>query len=216
MAATPTRRAARHAVRRLKRFHPTRTRCAAAAAVTGALCLIEWTAGLRPAAPTHGEAAAIRHAARRLMFGGFVDPAQLEDRPAGWLAGRLLPRREVRRRAARALADRALADGPFAATNHSAVPGRLDSTAADGAEWWLPQQGVDPWLPRLGPVGSAAQALGLQSFYSRWIVADLSVWGETGISAVRPSRCAHHCRANCSFPLQDRVPTSTAASMAAA
>ena len=187
MAATLAKRATRHAARRLRRLHPTRSRCATAAAVVGALCLVEWTVGMRPAAPTHQEAAAIRHAARRLMFGGFIAPAHTQDRFAAWLAGRLFPRRRMQRRAAQALADRALADGPFAGAGLGAAPRRLGSATAESPgfhRWALLRRGVDPWLPRLGPVGSTAQALGLQSFYSKWIVADLSVWGESGISAV--------------------------------
>jgi len=86
-------------------------------------------------------------------------------------------------RPAQALADRVLADGRFAGAG-LAMPQRLDSAAAEGPGWALPRRGVDPWLPRLGPIASAAQALRLQSFYSRWIVADIPVWGESGITAV--------------------------------
>ncbi len=187
-AAILAKRATRHAARRLRRLHPTRSRCAMAAAVVGALCLVEWTVGMHPAAPTHQEAAAIRHAARRLMFGGFIAPAGTRGRLSAWLAGHLFPRRRMQRLTAQALAEHALAGGPFAGAGLGAAPRRLGSAMAEGPgyhRWALPRRGVDPWLPRLGPVGSAAQALGLQSFYSKWIVADLSVWGESGISAVR-------------------------------
>ena len=185
MAAMHASRAARHTARRLKRLHPDRARCATVAAVVvGALCLVEWLAAMQPAAPAHQEAAAIRHAARRLMFGGFIAPAETWSSPSAWLAGRLLPRRQMQRRAALALAYRALAEGPSVQAGFGAAPRRLRSTAAEGPGWAQPQQDHDPWLPRLGAVGSAAQALGLQSFYSRWIVADLSVWGESGISEV--------------------------------
>jgi len=63
MAAILTQRATRHAARRLRRLHPTRSRCTTAAAVVGALSIVEWTVGVHPAAPTHQEAAAFRHAA---------------------------------------------------------------------------------------------------------------------------------------------------------
>ena len=191
MAAMHARRVTRHAARRLKRLHPTRSRCATAAAVVGVLCLVEWTAGIYPAAPTQREAAAVRHAARRLMFGGFVGPATTRDRFSAWMAEQFLPRRQMQRRAAQALADRALAHGPSAGADPGAAPRRLGSTRGEAPAWALPP-GVDPWLPRLGPLGSAAQALGLQSFYSRWIVADLSVWGESGISEVLIPMCTVH------------------------
>jgi hypothetical protein len=143
-------------------------------------------AGMYPAAPTDEEAAAIRQAARRLMFGGFIDPAELHDRTSGWQLGALFSRRRMHRQAARALAHAALADDPptlAVGSSHSLQWG-ADAEAQGPAR--APQRrGLDPWLPRLGPVGSAAQALGLESFYSRWIVADLSVWGQIGISKVR-------------------------------
>ena len=110
------------------------------------------------------------------MFGGFVAADDLnlgpdDDEDA-----------EALKEAARALASQTLAEPP---------PG--DSGSADGLQISTPSSddergpglGLDPWLPRLGPVQSAAGALGLRSFYSRWIIADLSVWGEHGISRVR-------------------------------
>ena len=191
MAAVRARHAAPHAARHLKRLHPTRARCVVTAAAVGALCLIEWTVGRHPAAFTHEEAAAIRHAARRLMFGGFVEPAELEDRTAWWLARRMLPRRLMQRRFARALADSALSEtAPSRVTD--AVARRLDSTTAGYVGLTLLRPKADPWLPHLGPIGSAAQALGLKSFYARWILADLSVWGQTGISKVHACRCGFY------------------------
>ena len=183
--ATSTGRHVRHAVRRLKRLRVSRARCAAAAVVAGALCLFEWTAVTHPSAPTDEEVAAIRHAARRLMFGGFTSPAELRGQSAGRQLVALLPKRRMHRQAARALARAALADDPptlAVGGGHSLQWGA--GAGAQGPATAPRRRDLDPWLPRLGPVGSAAQALGLESFYSRWIVADLSVWGQSGISKV--------------------------------
>ena len=116
------------------------------------------------------EAAAIRHAARRAMFGGFKgeDGSRVElnvDEDAEALV-----------EAARLLAAKTLADPPprNASRQQSANPPPDDEGV-----------GLNPWLPRLGAVHSVAEALGLRSFYSKWIVADLSVWGADGISKVR-------------------------------
>ena len=122
--------------------------------------------GLEFALLDPARAEAVRHIARRAMFGGFLGGEDFHLPP---FEGK---EADALRKAGRELADQTLA---------APVPQATQSIKKPRVQWGL---GVDPWLPRLGPVGSAASALRLTSFYSRWIIADLSAWGETGISKV--------------------------------
>lgn len=122
--------------------------------------------GLEVALLDPARAEAVRHIARRAMFGGFLGEEDFHLPP---FEGK---EADALRKAGRELADQSLA---------APVPEAKQPIKRPRVKWGL---SVDTWLPRLGPVGSAASALHLTSFYSRWIIADLSAWGESGISKV--------------------------------